>query len=84
MKKPTEIISEAVEAGCVSVEDFCIWAYNKGQSDAYDEVMQDMEEIVGDEPTESFPLFAEESIRLQKQKEEKEHYADYSDQEVSV
>ena len=37
----------------------------------------DEEEKEEDEP---FPLFAEESMMLQRQKEEKEHYGDYSDQ----
>ena len=40
-------------------------------------------EIVNDEDfTEPFPLFAEESERIQARKEKEERFADYSDQEA--
>ncbi len=39
--------------------------------------------IVDDEYTEPFPLFAEESERIQARKEKEERFADYSDQEAS-
>ena len=35
--------------------------------------------IMDEEQDEGFPLFSEESIRLQKQKEDRERHADYSD-----
>jgi len=70
-----ELLRKAQAAGCSTAAHLAIWhaGYMRGQSDTFKEVTEDIEE--------GFPLFAEESIRIQKQKEEKEHYADYSDQE---
>lgn len=49
----------------------------KGTEDAKTRAL----EIVDEGYCEPFPLFAEESERLQSLKEEKEYYADYSDRE---
>ena len=58
-------LKKAQDAGCVTAQETAIWyaGYEKGQADTYAEVTEDIEE--------GFPLFAEESIKLNDEAYEK-------------
>ncbi len=72
----TELMEQAIKDGCKTISDYAAWYYQQGRVDVLQEIV-DKQETEEEEP---FPLFAEESIRIQKKKEKQERFGDYSDQ----